>query len=385
MLLGIDASNIRAGGGVTHLAELLRAADPLVHGFSRVLVWSGRSTLDRIEDRPWLEKRQEKALDRGLLGRSLWQRVRLAESARAAACDVLFVPGGSYAGDFHPIVTMSQNLLPFQWRELRRFGLSWMTLKFALLRFVQSSTFRSADGLIFLTAYARDAVLRVIGRTSAMTTVVPHGIDRRFFSAPRKQEAIAAYSFERPFRILYVSIIDVYKHQWYAAEAAVRLRSSGLPVVLELVGPASAPALRRLQKTLRRVDPHGEAVRYSGPVPYESLHNRYVESDLCLFASSCEAFGQIVTEAMAAGVPIACSNRSAMPEVLGSAGTYFDPEDPEDIARALRELIESPELRTSRAQASYEGASRYSWGTCADHTFAFLRAVAGLPPRPEQA
>jgi len=44
----------------------------------------------------------------------------------------------------------------------------------------------------------------------------------------------------------------------------------------------------------------------------------------------------ILVEAMASGLPIACSNRGPMPEVLGDAGVYFDPEDPHDIARALR-------------------------------------------------
>ena len=45
MRLGIDASNIRAGGGVTHLVELLRAVDRLAYGFSQVIVWGGQGTL----------------------------------------------------------------------------------------------------------------------------------------------------------------------------------------------------------------------------------------------------------------------------------------------------------------------------------------------------
>ena len=63
MILGIDASNIRAGGGLTHLVELLGAADPLAHDFSRVVVWSGRSTLSRIEDRDGLGKVSGPVLD----------------------------------------------------------------------------------------------------------------------------------------------------------------------------------------------------------------------------------------------------------------------------------------------------------------------------------
>ena len=64
-----------------------------------------------------------------------------------------------------------------------------------------------------------------------------------------------------------------------------------------------------------------------------------------------------------------------MPEVLGDAGVYFDPEQPEEIARALRELIESPQLRTELANASYQRAQQFSWQRCADETFGFLVAV----------
>ncbi len=115
MILGVDASNIRGGGGVTHLVELFRAADPVAFGFSQVIVWSGQETLSRVEDRPWLVKSHQSLLDKSLPYRMFWQRFRLSDLARTADCDLLFVPGGSYAGDFGPIVTMSRNMLPFEW------------------------------------------------------------------------------------------------------------------------------------------------------------------------------------------------------------------------------------------------------------------------------
>src|SRR5689334_16181415 len=117
MRLGIDASNLRAGGGVTHLVELLGAADPPTQGFTNVTVWSGRETLARIADRPWLAKQHVVALDGSLWRRVFWQRFELKRAARACECDVLFVPGGSDASGFRPMVTMSRNLLPFEWRE----------------------------------------------------------------------------------------------------------------------------------------------------------------------------------------------------------------------------------------------------------------------------
>jgi glycosyltransferase involved in cell wall biosynthesis len=173
-----------------------------------------------------------------------------------------------------------------------------------------------------------------------------------------------------------VSIVHMYKHQWHVAKAVADLRADGIPVVLDLVGPAYAPALRRLQSTLARLDPTGEFIHYSGLVPRALLHERYLQNQLCVFASSCENMPNILLEGMASGLPIACSNRGPMPEVLGEAGVYFDPEDPADIAAVLRKLIASPALRTKLARASFEGVGVYSWRRCADDTFGFLTEIA---------
>jgi glycosyltransferase involved in cell wall biosynthesis len=147
--------------------------------------------------------------------------------------------------------------------------------------------------------------------------------------------------------------------------------------MLELVGPAYPPAMKKLKRTINRVDQAGAFIKYSGPVLYEKLHEKYAGADLCLFASSCENMPNILLEGMASGLPIACSNRGPMPEVLGDAGVYFDPEDPKEIARALKELIASPELRAQKAKASFAKAQGYSWKKCADETFSFLADIAG--------
>ena len=380
MIVGIDASNLRAGGGVTHLAELLRACDPAASGFSRVIVWGGRSTLSQLEARPWLEPRPLSVLDRGLIHRVLWQRLTLSKLARETGCDVLFVPGGSFAGRFRPIVTMSRNLLPFEWRELRRFGWSWMTLKLCLLRVSQTGTLRRSDGVIFLTDYAYRVLMPTLGAVQGETVIIPHGINDRFSSAPRAQIPADRCSLEQPLRLLYVSIIDLYKHQWHVVEAVAQLRVQGAPIALELIGPAYPPALRRLQKAIEHWDPNGEFITYAGPVSHTLLHERYARSDICVFASSCENMPNILLEGMASGLPIACSSRGPMPEVLADAGVYFDPENPTDIARALRELIDSASLRAELARRSFDRVQMFSWSRCANETFGFLARIAGRRP-----
>lgn len=376
MILGIDASNIRAGGGVTHLTELLRVAQPQDFGFERIIVWSGKSTLLRIDDRPWLTKSHSPTLDKNIFYRMFWQRFMLSKLANKAGCSVLLVPGGTYTAGFQPFVTMSRNMLPFEWRELIRYGWSLMTLKLLLLRFTQSLTFKNTDGLIFLTQYAYKNVLDIVGEIKGKTTIIPHGIDRRFINLPRTQLGIEGYSVSRLFRIIYVSIVDVYKHQWHVVEAVAGLRTSGLPVSIDLIGPSYGPAYHRLQKVINRVDPKGEFIYLRGSIPHTKLQLEYANAHLCVFASSCENMPNILIEGMASGLPVACSNRGPMPEVLGNAGLYFDPENPDDIASTIRQLIDKKNLRTEKAALAYDAVQTYSWQKCADQTLKFVSDIA---------
>jgi glycosyltransferase involved in cell wall biosynthesis len=375
MRIAIDASNIRSGGGVTHLVELLRAADPSAHGVTGFIVWACAATLARIEDRPWIEKRTDPVLEQNYIKRAIWQRTQLGRLAAEAGANLMFVPGGSIISTLRPAVTMCRNMLPFEFQEMKRFGFSTMTLKLFLLRLAQSASFRKADGTIFLTQYARDGVLAITGPLKGLNCIIPHGINDRFRRAPRPQRAFAQVSADDPLRIIYVSIVDVYKHQWSVAEAVARLRSESLPVRLDLYGPPTAAAMPRLSKTLKRIDPEGAFIRYWGAVDYKELDTRYAAADICVYASSCENLPNILVEGMAAALPIASSDCGPMPEILGDAGLYFDPESPDSIADALRKLVLSAELRTEKAAAAQEAARAFSWTRCANDTLAFLVEV----------
>lgn len=384
MRLGIDAANLRAGGGVTHLVELLSASDPRDQGISRITVWSGRRTLDELPSRPWIHPAADPALDRGLLARTAWQARTLPREA-ARACDVLFVPGGAYRGAFRPFVAMFRNMLPFAPAERRRYGLSRMRLKLALLHRAQRATFRAADGLILLTEYARDVLARDLERSPVRATVIPHGVDRALLRPPRPQAPIAEYSPSRPFRLLYVSTVDLYKHQWQVARAVAALRDEGLPLAIEFVGGAYEPARRRLEAALAAVNARGPFAAYRGPVPRADLAARYHAADGFVFASTCENLPNILVEAMAAGLPIASSDRRPMPDVLGSAGTYFDPESVPSIAAGVRALVVDAAARARCSRAAYDRALTFSWERCARATFEFITSVATRAAQPAAA
>jgi glycosyltransferase involved in cell wall biosynthesis len=379
MRLGVDASNLWVGGGLTHLIEVLRSARPSAHGIDRVTVWAGQRTAAQLPtDRPWLKIEHEPMLDRPLPARLAWQRLRLPRLA-GVSCDLLFVPGGAYAGTFEPFVAMSRNLLPFEPGEARRYGTSWMRLKLALLRSRQTAAFQRARGVIFLNEYARRAVMRFVKDVRGGTAVVPHGVDGRFRRLPQAQAPLSAFSENNPLRLLYVSKVDVYKHQWRVVQGVAGLRRRGVPVDLTLVGGAYPPALRRLRGAVQRADPGGGFVRYRGEVPYRQLPELYHETEIFIFASSCESMPNILLEAMAAGLPIACAARGPMPDILGKDAAYFNPENPDSIEGAVRHLAEDRSFRERAARAAYDRAQAYTWERCAAETLDFLATTAGVP------
>lgn len=375
MRVGIDASNLRAGGGLTYLTDLLSAMEPADQGVSRVTVWGSGGVLSRLPVRRWLRLSADPALDGSLAKRLMWQRLHLGKIARSQ-CDVLFVPGGTYTGTFRPFVTMSHNLLPFASEERRRYGMSVTGLRLKLLSRVQGATFQRADGMIFLTAAARTLIEAALQRPPKRSVLIPHGIDHSFLSAPRAQEPMEAFSQERPFRWLYVSIVGLYKHQWNVAEAIVHLRKQGMPVRLDLVGPAEPVALRRLRSTLDAIDPNGEFVSYHGAVAHEKLASLYEEANAFVFASTCENMPIILLEAMAAGLPIVASEHPVMREVLSDAAAYANPLDSMDLARCMAEVTRRRQVRERCAQRAFERAHTFSWDACAADTLRFLVEVA---------
>lgn len=375
MILGIEASNIRSGGGVTHLVELLKAAEPEKFGISKVVVWSGHRTLDLIPPRKWLTKNYLPILNKSILHRFFWQRFRFHAEYQSCGCDMLFVPGGTYLGKISPFVTMNQNLLPFEWREIRKYGISLRTLKFIVLHAMQKATIQKANGTIYLSLFALTVVRGFLLHRNYRSIVIPHGIDQRFMRGPKKQRSISEYCAENPISILYVSTVDVYKHQPEVVQAVANLEKEGFPVRLTLIGSAYPPSLKKLRATISKVDPGGRFVRYSGELDHRDIQEAYRKADIFVFASACEAFGQILTEAMASGLPVACSSRSSMKEIIGKNAVYFDPENADSLVQALSRLILDRKLRSRISRGASRISARYTWKKCADSTFMFLGAT----------
>jgi glycosyltransferase involved in cell wall biosynthesis len=159
--------------------------------------------------------------------------------------------------------------------------------------------------------------------------------------------------------------------------AMVVVREAVPEAQLVLPGPASAEAeapLRALAAGLGL----GEVVTIPGFVDNADLEGLYAEATAFVLSSLVEGFGLPVLEAMARGLPVACSRDSAPGEVAGTAGLLLDPTSEAEIAEATVRLLTDGELRARLSVAGRERAASYTWERCADETLdVYRRAFVG--------
>ena len=80
-----------------------------------------------------------------------------------------------------------------------------------------------------------------------------------------------------------------------------------------------------------------------------------------LFLSLAEGFGFPPIEAMQLGVPVICSNLSSLPEVVGDSAVLVNPQNPEEVANAIKELLADSEKQKSLVEKGYENIKRFDW------------------------
>jgi len=360
----IDASNIISGGGLTHLKEFIRHANPKEYDFDSVILWSSRKTLNQIDDKEWVTKLTHPYLNKNYIHRFLWKHLVLKHNL--SKNDILFIPGTGYLKTKTKVVTMCRNLLPLELKEIKRYPFGRAKLRLILLRMFHLRSYAKSDAIIFLNKYCKDKVFDQVNISAKALTIIPHGLNSRFY-----HERVS-YDVSDTFNLLYVSSLDHYKHQWIVSAAVAHLNEDGHNVKLTLVGDAYNDAEKKIYESVRKYPVLKSKMNWVGPVKYENLSEYYKESDGFIYSSTCETFGMTLLEAMASSLPICCSNMSSMKELLKNSGIYFNPLSIESCKESLIKLIEDKSLRRKLGKKANQIAMGYSWEKCSKETFKFL-------------
>jgi glycosyltransferase involved in cell wall biosynthesis len=122
-------------------------------------------------------------------------------------------------------------------------------------------------------------------------------------------------------------------------------------------------------------------VRFLSWLDEAELEGLWGVSGAFVYPSLYEGFGLPILEAMARGLPVACSDRSSLPEVAGDAALLFDPSDPAAIARAIERLLGDRALAERLRAAGRDRAAGFTWERAARETLAVYARVLGEPRR----
>jgi glycosyltransferase involved in cell wall biosynthesis len=190
--------------------------------------------------------------------------------------------------------------------------------------------------VISISPYVRE---QLTGIVSGTIHSIDNPIGESYFHLPRCEE---------PGRIFCAAAIHPRKNTLRLVQAFSRLLEMGITAQLRLSGGGDKDYLDRVRHLIRerRLENH---VTLLGRAAYATIQEEMARAAVFALVSLEENSPMAIEEAMAAGVPVVTSNRCGMPYMVreGESGFLVNPDDPEEIAERLRQLLVGNELRRS--------------------------------------
>jgi glycosyltransferase involved in cell wall biosynthesis len=213
-----------------------------------------------------------------------------------------------------------------------------------------------SDAIIAVSEFTSCQIQELLGVPESRIRVVPHGVDLPPLPEESNRENI----------ILFVGALQVRKNIDRLVTAFESLPGKWKLVLAGAAGGYGARAIVERIETSRARDRIG----MTGHISRVGLESLFRRARIFAFPSLDEGFGIPVLEAMAFGVPVITSNRSALPEIAGDAALIVDPANVEEIAGALRRLMDDQNEREELARRGRARAAHFTWTETARQTYA---------------
>ena len=233
-----------------------------------------------------------------------------------------------------------------------------------------------ADHVLTDASYVRQEIVEEFGIAPERITSVPLGSREIFHprSAEECRQVLEDHGLDYRGFVLCVGTLEPRKN----LELVIRAYS-GLPEHFRRRHPLVMVGMKgwltsKVESLMQPMVASGE-VRLLGFTSDEDLAVLYAAANTLVYPSLYEGFGLPPLEAMASGTPVIVSDRSTLPEVVGSAGVQIAADDEAGLREALRRFDEDSLFWQQRADASLAQAVQFSWERCAQETLAIYRKV----------
>jgi glycosyltransferase involved in cell wall biosynthesis len=224
----------------------------------------------------------------------------------------------------------------------------------------------NADGIIYLSEFGRQEFQRYVGRLRQPSLVAHLAAEESW------QEEPGPRLWTRPY-VLAVGSIKPHKNLPRLIRAFASIQDQ-IDADLVIVGGA-AGLMNPDDGVDHAASKLGGRIFFPGRVDDVALRAWVAHAVALAQPSLYEGFGLPPLEAMAAGTATIVSSAASLPEVCGDASLYFDPEDEDDIARAIVRIVQDDALRAELKARGRVRAAQFSWDACATATEAFIESV----------
>ena len=211
--------------------------------------------------------------------------------------------------------------------------LAWLRSK--IWRRVETSSWADQPHIISISPYVRE---RLTGIATGVIHDIDNPISERFFAVSRNERRGVIFS---------AAVISPRKNTLTLIEAFAKLISGGIDAELRLAGSVVEARYGRLVEERIRAHRLKDRVVLLGRIGTEQVLQGLAAASIFALVSLEENSPMGIEEAMAARVPVVTSNRCGMPYMVrhGETGFLVNPNDPEDIARRMKQLLQDDALR----------------------------------------
>jgi glycosyltransferase involved in cell wall biosynthesis len=300
----------------------------------------------------------------------LWNQCRLSWEMLLRPPEVLFVPSRPL-----PLTSPKKSVVTIHDVGFARYPHLYSPLHLRYHRFAARFAAKHTAKLIVPSEFTKQELLHFYRVNPEQIIVIPHGLDhkqyRPFEDQSLVRDTLLRYdvSPDLPY-FVFTGRLEEKKNILGMVKALEIAKLQATSYKLILIG-SPGYGFEKVEQYMEEHRLYGH-VKILGYVPEEDKKHILAGATGFLFPTFYEGFGMPILEAMSMGIPVITSRGGAHEEVAGDAAVIVDPDSPEEISRAMMQILQDAGLRQKLREKGQTQAAKFSWERTARETLDVL-------------